>query len=58
MTRKEVTRKNKTAARLWPQRWDFYTRLREVQEEEALKKGIKTKPDANNAKNCNVRAEN
>ncbi|XP_026325232.1 uncharacterized protein LOC113234169 [Hyposmocoma kahamanoa] len=36
---KEVSRKNKTAARLWPQRWDFYTRIREIQEEEALKKG-------------------
>ncbi|OWR48473.1 hypothetical protein KGM_213617 [Danaus plexippus plexippus] len=32
-----VTKKEKHAARLWQQRWNFLTRVREMQEEEALK---------------------
>ncbi|XP_053606575.1 uncharacterized protein LOC128673019 [Plodia interpunctella] len=35
-----LTRKERTAARLWHQKWGFYTRLREIQEEEALKLGM------------------
>ena len=32
-------RKSKTAAKLWPQRWYFYSKIREIQEEEAQKCG-------------------
>ncbi|XP_061378322.1 uncharacterized protein LOC116772583 [Danaus plexippus] len=35
-----VTKKEKHAARLWQQRWSFLTRVREMQEEEALKMGM------------------
>ncbi|XP_049874467.1 uncharacterized protein LOC126372661 [Pectinophora gossypiella] len=38
--RASVSHKNKVAARLWQQRWGFYSRLREVQEEEALRLGF------------------
>ncbi|KAI5645374.1 normal lung function maintenance, low in lung cancer 1 protein domain-containing protein [Phthorimaea operculella] len=37
---RSVNRKNREAARLWHQRWGFYTKIREYQEEEALKLGI------------------
>ncbi|XP_039755716.1 uncharacterized protein LOC120630531 [Pararge aegeria] len=37
---KSVSKKEKHAARLWHQRWDFLTRVREVQEEEALSMGM------------------
>ncbi|XP_045450552.1 uncharacterized protein LOC123659381 [Melitaea cinxia] len=35
-----VSKKEKHAARLWQQRWGFLTRIREMQEEEALKIGM------------------
>ncbi|CAK1556293.1 unnamed protein product [Leptosia nina] len=35
-----VTKKEKSAARLWQQRWGFYKNVRDVQEEEAQKIGF------------------
>ncbi|XP_068618721.1 uncharacterized protein [Battus philenor] len=35
-----VTKKEKHAARLWKQRWGFYTKMREIQEEEAQNIGM------------------
>ncbi|XP_075979049.1 uncharacterized protein LOC142978468 [Anticarsia gemmatalis] len=35
-----VTRKSNYAAKLWPQRWYFYSKIREIQEEEAEKIGM------------------
>nr|XP_021181538.1 uncharacterized protein LOC110370133 isoform X2 [Helicoverpa armigera] len=35
-----VMRKSKSAAKLWPQRWYFYSKIREIQEEEAEKVGM------------------
>ncbi|XP_052754933.1 uncharacterized protein LOC113521443 [Galleria mellonella] len=35
-----VTRKERDAARLWHQKWGFYTQLREIQEKEAQKLGM------------------
>ncbi|KAM3966339.1 uncharacterized protein ACR2FA_012647 [Aphomia sociella] len=35
-----VTRKERDAAKLWHKKWGFYTQLREIQEEEALKSGM------------------
>ncbi|CAK1586129.1 unnamed protein product [Parnassius mnemosyne] len=35
-----VTKKSKHAARLWNKRWGFYTRMREIQEEEGQKIGM------------------
>lgn len=32
-------KKSKSAAKLWPQRWYFYSKIREIQEEEAQKVG-------------------
>lgn len=32
-------RKSKSAAKLWPQRWYFYSKIKEIQEEEARKAG-------------------
>ncbi|GBP35070.1 hypothetical protein EVAR_75273_1 [Eumeta japonica] len=35
----ELTRKERHAAELWPKHWGFYTRLKEIHEEQALKMG-------------------
>ncbi|XP_026738107.1 uncharacterized protein LOC113501229 [Trichoplusia ni] len=35
-----VMRKSKSAAKLWPQRWYFYSKIKEIQEEEARKAGM------------------
>ncbi|CAH2981343.1 unnamed protein product [Chilo suppressalis] len=35
-----VSKKTKDAARLWKQRWGFYSRLREILEEEAQRSGM------------------
>ncbi|KAJ8716076.1 hypothetical protein PYW08_013361 [Mythimna loreyi] len=35
-----VMRKSKSAAKLWPERWYFYSKIREIQEEEAQKCGM------------------
>ncbi|CAB3251696.1 unnamed protein product [Arctia plantaginis] len=37
---RSVVHKSNTAARLWPQRWYFYSKIREVQEYEARKIGM------------------
>lgn len=37
--RRSVVHKNNSAARLWPQRWYFYSKIREIQEDEAKKIG-------------------
>ncbi|KAL4707684.1 hypothetical protein ACJJTC_014865 [Scirpophaga incertulas] len=36
----EVTKKTKEAARLWKERWGFFSRIKEIQEEQALNIGM------------------
>ncbi|XP_063623392.1 uncharacterized protein LOC134795473 [Cydia splendana] len=52
-----LTRKERHAARQWKQKWSFYTQLREIQEEEALKLGMSMEEYRAVVRSMNCQAE-